>query len=112
MPLSCNPTILDFVASLGFNVLSLPHILSLPEAGRTQACVGAWQIITESKWIHRVIESGVTWSWKVGPPDESFRAPGGRIGDMDVLRNEFQELWRKGALVTREGLPPPLNGKI
>ena len=96
----------SFVTKLGFDVSSLDWIVLLPEGGRTQRCVEAWKLITSSKWVLNTVEHGVTWSWKAGPPTRSFRARRGDLGDVQVLQDELSSLLKKGALVTREGLPP------
>ena len=97
----------EIVSQLGFDVMDLSRVLSLQEAGRTQQCLSAWKVITNSVWVLKTIEFGVTWSWKVGPPSKSFKARRNPEGDQNVLRSEFEELRRKGALVTRNELPFP-----
>ena len=64
-------------------------------------------MITSSKWVLRTIESGVTWTWKTGPPSQSFRAAKGRLGDEKVLKDELESLRSKGAVVFRHELPAP-----
>ena len=97
----------EIVSGLGFDVSILADVLSLPEAGRSQQCLDAWKVITDSSWVLKTIEHGVTWSWKAGPPRKSFKAPRNPEGDFDILSFEFQELRRKGALITRDQLPRP-----
>ena len=98
---------LDFVSSLGFDISSLGFILSLSAACRTQSCIPAWRVITESKWVLKMISKGVTWSWKTSPPSRSFRGPSRTIGCREVLQKEVDALKKKGALVTRDALPSP-----
>ena len=101
--------VINFVSSKGFDFSVWDAVLALAPGGRTQKCIEAWRVITNSKWVLRTIESGVSWTWKVGPPAKSFRSPKGRIGNYEVLKEELDSLISKGALVTRENLPAEAN---
>ena len=96
-----------FVTKLGFDVNKLETIASFPEGGRTQKCVEAWELITRSKWVLNTIGLGITWSWKVSPPDKFRRSRKGDLGDVKVLQDELAALLKKRAVVTREELPSP-----
>ena len=50
------------VENAGFDLSRLSAILALPEAGRTQSCLDAWTVVTESEWVLNIIKMGVTWA--------------------------------------------------
>ena len=69
--------VIDLIVSFGFDLSQLAHVLSLPEAGRTKECLSSWKLVTNSKWVLNIIESGVTWHWKRGPPSQILAGGGG-----------------------------------
>ena len=50
--------VIDLIVSFGFDLSQLAHVLSLPEAGRTKECLSSWKLVTNSKWVLNIIESG------------------------------------------------------